>query len=137
MSNFRKLIIWQKAMNLVTKTYNSTKNFPKEEVFGLTSQIRRCSISIPSNIAEGHGRESNKEYLKFLNFSIGSLFELQTQLEIAKNIEYLTDDDFNTIYEDSREVERMLVSFINKIKERKKESKNSVTKKLCSLEPKT
>lgn len=120
MSNFRKLIIWQKAMNLVTKTYNSTKNFPKEEVFGLTSQIRRCSISIPSNIAEGHGRESNKEYLKFLNFSIGSLFELQTQLEIAKNIEYLTDDDFNTIYEDSREVERMLVSFINKIKERKK-----------------
>lgn len=119
MSNFRKLIIWQKAMNLVTKTYNSTKIFPKEEVFGLTSQIRRCSISIPSNIAEGHGRESNKEYLRFLNFSIGSLFELQTQLEIAKNIEYLTDDDFNTIYEDSREVERMLVSFINKIKERK------------------
>jgi four helix bundle protein len=84
MSNFRKLIIWQKAMNLVTKTYNSTKKFPIEEIFGLTSQIRRCSISIPSNIAEGHGRESNKEYLRFLNISIGSLFELQTQLEIAK-----------------------------------------------------
>lgn len=119
MSNFRKLIIWQKAMNLVTKTYNSTKKFPKEEIFGLTSQIRRCSISIPSNIAEGHGRESNKEYLRFLTISIGSLFELQTQLEIAKNIEYLTEEDFNTLYEDSREVERMLVSFINKIKERK------------------
>lgn len=119
MSNFRKLIIWQKAMNLVTKTYHSTKKFPKEEIFGLTSQIRRCSISIPSNIAEGHGRESNKEYLRFLNISIGSLFELQTQLEIAKNIEYLTEEDFNTLYEDSREVERMLVSFINKIKERK------------------
>jgi len=119
MSNFRKLIIWQKAMNLVTKTYHSTKKFPKEEIFGLTSQIRRCSISIPSNIAEGHGRESNKEYLRFLNISIGSLFELQTQLEIAKNIDYLTEEDFNTLYEDSREVERMLVSFINKIKERK------------------
>jgi four helix bundle protein len=119
MSNFRKLIIWQKAMNLVTKTYHSTKKFPKEEIFGLTSQIRRCSISIPSNIAEGHGRESNKEYQRFLNISIGSLFELQTQLEIAKKIEYLTEEDFNTLYEDSREVERMLVSFINKIKERK------------------
>ena len=119
MSNFRKLIIWQKAMNLVTKTYNSTKKFPKEEIFGLTSQIRRCSISIPSNIAEGYGRKSNKEYLRFLNISIGSLFELQTQLEIAKNIEYLTDDEFNNLYEDSREIERMLVSFINKIKERK------------------
>lgn len=119
MSNFRKLIIWQKAMNLVTKTYHSTKKFPKEEIFGLTSQIRRCSISIPSNIAEGHGRESNKEYLRFLNISIGSLFELQTQLEIAKNIDYLTEEDFNTLYEDSREIERMLVSFINKIKERK------------------
>jgi four helix bundle protein len=118
MSNFRKLIIWQKAMNLVTKTYNSTKEFPKEEIFGLTSQIRRCSISIPSNIAEGHGRESNKEYLRFLNISIGSLFELQTQLEIAKNIEYLTEEDFNNLYDDSREIERMLVSFINKIKER-------------------
>lgn len=119
MSNFRKLIIWQKAMNLVTKTYDSTKNFPKEEIFGLTSQIRRCSISIPSNIAEGHGRESNKEYLRFLNISIGSLFELQTQLEIAKNIAYLTEEDFNTLYEDSREIERMLVSFTNKIKDRK------------------
>lgn len=118
MSNFRKLIIWQKAMNLVTKTYNSTKEFPKEEIFGLTSQIRRCSISIPSNIAEGHGRESNKEYLRFLNISIGSLFELQTQLEIAKNIEYLTEEDFNNLYDDSREIEIMLVSFINKIKER-------------------
>jgi four helix bundle protein len=118
MSNFRKLIIWQKAMNLVTKTYNSIKEFPKEEIFGLTSQIRRCSISIPSNIAEGHGRESNKEYLRFLNISIGSLFELQTQLEIAKNIEYLTEEDFNNLYDDSREIERMLVSFINKIKER-------------------
>jgi four helix bundle protein len=119
MSNFRKLIIWQKAMNLVTKTYSSTKKFPKEEIFGLTSQIRRCSISIPSNIAEGYGRKSNKEYLRFLNISIGSLFELQTQLEIAKNIEYLTNEDFNNLYDDSREVEIMLVSFINKIKERK------------------
>lgn len=118
MSNFKKLLIWQKSMSLITKIYISTNNFPKEEVFGLTSQIRRSSISIPSNIAEGFGRESNKDFLRFLNISIGSLFEMQTQLEIAKNIAYLNEDEFNNLYEDSREAERMLVSFINKLKER-------------------
>ena len=118
MSNFRNLLIWQKSISLTTKIYNSTKNFPKEEIFGLTSQIRRSSISIPSNIAEGFGRDSNKEYLRFLNISIGSLFEMQTQLEIAKNIQYLNDEEFNNLYDDSREIERMLVSFISKIKER-------------------
>lgn len=119
MNNFRNLLIWQKSMTLVTSIYNSTKAFPKEETFGLTSQIRKCAISIPSNIAEGFGRESHKDYLRFLNISVGSLFELQTQLEIAKNISYLTTEQFNKQYEDSREVERMLISFINKIKERK------------------
>lgn len=118
MSNFRNLLIWQKSMSLTTNIYNSTKKFPKEEFFGLTSQIRRSSISVPSNIAEGFGRDSNKEYLRFLNISIGSLFEMQTQLEIAKNIQYLNEEEFNNLYEDSREVERMLVLFINKIKER-------------------
>ena len=84
MSNFRNLLIWQKSMILVTKIYTVTNNFPKEEVFRLTSQIKRSAISIPSNIAEGLGRESSQEFLRFLNISIGSLFELQTQLEIAK-----------------------------------------------------
>jgi four helix bundle protein len=118
MSNFRNLLVWQKAMSLTTFIYNSTNKFPKEEIFGLTSQIRRASISIPSNIAEGFGRDSCKEYLRFLNISISSLFELQTQLEIAKNINYLNEIEFNTLYENSRELERMLVSFTNKIKER-------------------
>lgn len=118
MSNFRNLLVWQKSMSLTTKIYNSTKQFPKEEIFGLTSQIRRSSISIPSKIAEGFGRDSNKEYLRFLNISIGSLFEMQTQLEIAKNIQYLNEEEFNNLYENSREIERMLVSFISKIKER-------------------
>jgi four helix bundle protein len=103
---------------LVTKMYSSTQKFPKEELFGLSSQIRRSAVSIPSNIAEGYGRDSNKEYLRFLNISIGSLFELQTQIEIAKNIMYLNEKDFNDLYEKSRELERMLVSFIRKIKER-------------------
>ena len=116
MSNFRNLLIWQKSMVLVTKIYTVTNNFPKEEVFGLTSQIKRSAISIPSNIAEGLGRESSKELLRFLKISIGSLFELQTQLEIAKNIIYLDEETFKNLYEDTRELERMIVSFTNKIK---------------------
>lgn len=105
-------------MELVTKVYKKTSEFPKEELFGLTSQIRRSAISIPSNIAEGFGRNSNKEYLRYLNITISSLFEFQTQLEISFNITYLNKEVFELIYEDSREIERMLVSFINKIKER-------------------
>lgn len=116
MSNFRNLLIWQKSKVLVTKIYTVTNNFPKEEVFGLTSQIKRSAISIPSNIAEGLGRESSNEFLRFLKISIGSLFELQTQLEIAKNIIYLDEETFNNLYEDTRELERMIVSFTNKIK---------------------
>ena len=84
MQTFRDLFIWQKAMLLVTKTYQLIQNFPKEEVFGLTSQIRRSAISIPSNIAEGCGRQSNKDFSRFLNIGISSLFEFQTQIEIAK-----------------------------------------------------
>ena len=116
MSDFRKLLVWQKAMSLTTKIYNSTRNFPKDEIFSLTSQLRRSSISIPSNIAEGVGRDSNNELIRFLNISVGSLFELQTQLEIAKNITYLNEVEYNNLYEDSREVERMLIAFLKKIK---------------------
>ncbi len=118
MSNFRNLLVWQKAMSLTTFIYNSTNQFPKEEMFGLTSQIRRASISIPSNIAEGFGSVSNKEYLRFLNISMSSLFELQTQLEIAKNIAYLNETECTTLYEYTRELERMLISFTNKIQQR-------------------
>jgi len=119
MSTFRDLLIWQKAMALVTKVYKITKTFPKEELFGLTSQIRRSSISVPSNIAEGYGRESNNELLRFVNIAIASLFEMQTQLEIAYNIEYLNGQDFKNLYDDTRELEIMIISFSNKIKERK------------------
>jgi four helix bundle protein len=116
MSHFRKILVWQKSISLVTKIYKSTSYFPKEEIFGLTSQIRRSSISIPSNIAEGAGRESTKDFLRFLYISMGSIFEMQTQLEIAKNITYIKEEEFNHLYEDSREIERMLVSLIRKLK---------------------
>lgn len=115
MQTFRVLFIWQKAMLLVTKTYQLTQNFPKEEIFGLTSQIRRSAISIPSNIAEGCGRQSNKDFSRFLNIGISSLFEFQTQIEIAKNIHYLNKNDFKTLHDDTRELETMIVSFSKKI----------------------
>ncbi len=105
-------------MNLVTNVYLITNSFPKEEVYGITSQIRRSSISIPSNIAEGYGRNGTKDYLKFLNIAIASLFELQTQLEITYNLKYITKEQFDIINEESKELERMISSFIRKVKER-------------------
>ncbi|MCR5862174.1 four helix bundle protein [Flavobacterium sp. J372] len=116
MSNFRNLIVWQKAMTLVTNVYQATQHLPREESFGLTSQIRRSSISIPSNIAEGYGRNSDTELSRFLNITIGSLFELQTQLEIAYNIGYLNQELFNNLFDQSREVEIMLSSLNKKVR---------------------
>ena len=118
MVTFRDLLIWQKSMTLVTEIYQLTNTFPKEEIYGLTSQIRRSAISIPSNISEGYGRDGNKDYLKFLNIGISSLFEMQTQLEIAYNLKYINEIQFNKINEESKEIERMLSSFIRRIKER-------------------
>jgi four helix bundle protein len=118
MSTFRELLIWQKSMLFVSEIYQLTNFFPKDENFSLTSQIRRSAISIPSNIAEGYGRDGNKDYLKFLNISISSLYEIQTQIEIAYNLNYINEIQFNKTYENSREIERMLSAFIRKIKER-------------------
>ncbi|MAQ75832.1 MAG: four helix bundle protein [Aquimarina sp.] len=117
MSTFRDLKIWQKSMQLVTSVYLETKDFPKEEIYGLTSQIRRAAISIPSNISEGFGRKGKNDYLKFLNIAMSSLFELQTQLEISKNLLFISEKTFDNLFQDSREIERMLSSYINKIKD--------------------
>ncbi|WP_366893731.1 four helix bundle protein [uncultured Aquimarina sp.] len=116
LSTYRDLKIWQKSMVSVNNIYLETTKFPKEEIYGLTSQIRRASVSIPSNIAEGYGRESKKEYIRFLNISISSLFEVQTQLEIGKNLSFLKENNFNSLYEDTREIECMLSSYIKKSK---------------------
>ena len=113
---FRKLLIWQKSMDLVTDIYKEVKIFPSDELYALTSQIKRSATSIPSNIAEGYGREGLKDYLRFLNIALSSLFELQTQIEIAYNLKFLKEDNFNKLYENTREIERMLTSFIKKIK---------------------
>ena len=118
-NTYRDLIVWQKAMQFVTLIYTITKKFPKEEAYGLISQIRRSSVSIPSNIAEGYGRRSSNDYIRFLQISIGSLYELQTQLEICLNLKYVSQLMFNDINEKSREIERMLSSLINKLNSKK------------------
>lgn len=115
MNNFRELKVWQKAMNLVTNIYTNTSKFPQNEQFGLTSQIRRSSVSILSNIAEGFGRNTKNEFNRFLRISIGSLFELQTQLEISKNVNFITSEKFDNLLSESIEIEKMLKAFIKSI----------------------
>ena len=116
LKSFRDLMVWQKAMKFVTAIYILLKKFPKEENYGLSAQIRRSSVSIPCNIAEGFGRKSLKDYIRFLEIAAGSLFEIQTQIEIAFNLKYLGKNDFNNIYDDSREIERMITSLIRKLR---------------------
>ena len=112
---YRDLIVWQKSMALVTEIYKITKMFSKDEMYGLIAQMRRCAVSIPSNIAEGYGRNSSSDYIRFLRITMGSLYELQTQLEISFNLKYLKENSFKRFYESSREVERMLSSLIRTI----------------------
>ncbi len=114
---FRDLIVWQKAIELVILIYRITKTFPEDERFGLVSQIRRASISIPSNIAEGYGRNHTNDYLRFLQIAVGSVYELQTQLIISHNLGYLSKELFKETEEKTREVERILIGLIKKIKQ--------------------
>ncbi|MBC8257029.1 MAG: four helix bundle protein [Candidatus Marinimicrobia bacterium] len=115
-NTYRELEVWQKSMKFVTDIYKLTQNFPNNEQFRLTSQFRRSAVSIPSNIAEGFGRRLPKKFIRFLRISISSLFELQTQLEISKNIELIDLNIFDHFYENSRENERMLKGLISSIK---------------------
>ncbi len=115
LKSYRDLIVWQKSVNFVTQIYVVTRDFPREELYGLTAQIRRSAVSVPSNIAEGYGRNSRNDYARFLQIANGSLYEIQTQLEISLNLSYLSESRFNEIYEQSREIERMLSSLIRKI----------------------
>lgn len=112
---YKDLLVWQKSMSLVTLVYEKSRSFPKEDTYGLTSQIRRCAVSIPSNIAEGYGRRTSGDYIRFLRMASGSLYELQTQMEIAKNIYYLPESEFQNIEANTIELEKMLSSMISKL----------------------
>jgi four helix bundle protein len=108
-------LAWQKAMDLVTATYRATAKFPKDELLGLTSQRRRAAVSIPSNIAEGHGRLSEKEFRYFLGQSRGSLMEVETQLQIAQNLGDLEESDTRALLNNCAEVGRILNGLIASI----------------------
>ena len=110
MNQYRNLKVWQKAVDLATEVYRATGSFPKEETYGLTSQIRRCVVSIASNIAEGAGRSHEKEFSQFLSIAYGSAYELETQLIIARNLKYLTVPDFEAFEKALVEVQKMLYS---------------------------
>ena len=113
--SYRDLVVWQKSMELVTTVYTITKEFPKEELYALISQIRRSAVSIPSNIAEGYGRNSTQDYIRFLQIACGSLYELQTQLEISINLTYIMREKSEGIFNLVNEVERMLNTMIRKL----------------------
>ena len=111
--DFHDLLVWKKAIELTTCIYRLTREFPKDETYGLISQMRRSSVSVASNIAEGRGRLNRAEFRQFLGVSQGSLFELKTQLQVAKNLDYAKRDQLNNAELLSDEVSKMLRAFIH------------------------
>ena len=111
---YRELIVWQKAMELVKMVYRLMKGFPADERFRLCDQLSRAVISIPSNIAEGNGRESKSEYARFLGIARGSLYETETQLEIARQLGYVSD--LSEVFVLTFEIRRMLISIMSKLR---------------------
>ena len=114
--SFRKLKVWQKAKKLVLRIYSETSSFPRSEMFGLTSQLRRAAVSVPANIAEGKERQYGKEFVQFLHIARGSLAEIEVLLEIAGELGYFDPNDFNGLMEDTSEVGRLLNGLINSLK---------------------
>ncbi len=117
--DYNKLEVWIESRKLVNLLYDSSKLFPKEEQFGLTNQMRRAVISIPSNIAEGCGRQSSKDTLHFLHIARGSLYELETQFYLALDQNYIEIDNFNVALEQIQKCKKLLNGFINYYKSKK------------------
>jgi len=116
MHNFKELNVWKIGIDLVTDIYQITNTFPKSETFGLTSQIRRSAISIPSNIAEGAGKSSKKDFSRFLEMAYSSSCELETQLIIANKLAYLDKQQFNLISKKLISIQKMLYKLINSMR---------------------
>jgi len=115
-TNFKDLRIWQKAIEIVKDVYNLTEKFPNKELYGLTSQMRRSAISLPSNIAEGFKRYHNKEYRQFLHIVLGSSAELETQLIIAQELKYISKKEIQEVYIKLDYLSRMITVLIRKLK---------------------
>ncbi|RYX80589.1 four helix bundle protein [bacterium] len=116
MQDFRNLKIWQKSHLLAIDIYKATQNFPKSETFGLTSQIRRAAVSVPSNIAEGCGRGSDADFCRFVQMAMGSSFEVDYQLLLSRDLGLLTQSDYDGLFAQVCEVKRMLNSLLQKLK---------------------
>lgn len=113
--SYKDLTVWQKAFDLSLGVYKLTRDFPGEEIYGLTSQLRRASVSIPSNIAEGYGRGSRRDYRNFVSIARGSVLELQTQLAIAKELGYGRPDALQMMQAKAEEVGKMLWALLQKL----------------------
>ena len=116
MRTHKNLIVWQKSIDLVKNVYRITQTFPKEEIYGLTSQMRRAAVSISANIAEGYGRRTDKELLHFLYISLGSASELETLLIISRELLLINNENFESLNFSNNEIIKMLSSLINTIK---------------------
>jgi four helix bundle protein len=115
MIDYRKYVVWQKSHTLVLKVYKTTAEFPKTEQYGIVSQINRAAVSIPTNIAEGCGRETQKELIRYLYISSGSTHELEYLILLSKDLNYITDDQANILFSDITEIKKMLSALIRKI----------------------
>ena len=111
MRDFHKLLIWQKSHQFVLKVYDVSKSFPNEELFGLTSQIRRAASSIPTNIAEGCGRATNKDFAHFLQISIASASEVEYELLLANDLNYINEHDYQTLKEEIITIRKMIIKY--------------------------
>jgi four helix bundle protein len=116
MKDFKKQKVWQKSHQLTLDIYKITKSFPKSEIYGLTSQIRRSCASIPANIAEGCGRNSEADFSRFLQMAMGSATELEYHLLLSHDLGIIKDADFESLYEETIEIKQMLTAFIKKLK---------------------
>ena len=115
MQDYRKLLVWNKAHNFALRIYKVTSCFPKEETYSLVSQLRRAVVSIPSNIAEGCGRNGNKELKQFISISLGSSNEVEYQLLLAYDLGYITPSEYEKLKDEILEIRKMLIGFINKL----------------------
>lgn len=124
--SYKDLLIWKKGIEIVLHSYKLVKNFPKDELYALTNQIKRAAVSIPSNIAEGYGRKSTQSYLSFVKIARGSLFELETQILIAKELQFIEDGEaFSDLLSLIDEESKMVNSFIAKLESSKYNSTNA------------
>jgi four helix bundle protein len=114
--SYRDLIVWQKGMDLVLECYGATRSFPKSEAFGLASQVQRAAVSVPANIAEGHGRSATGDYLRHLSIAHGSLMELETHIQIAHRLRYITTANVESLLSRTAEVGRMLKALITSLR---------------------